>query len=99
MSFKEAIIAAGTALASEGSGGTCQVEPADLNKYWRAIDDANNELASLGVSVKWDDEEQVAVLTSGSVPTPAPAPEPAPEPVVEVDVEKEEEFKPKRWGI
>lgn len=102
MSLKEQIVNAGKDLSSSGES-TSKIEPESRLKYWRAVDDANKELAPLGVSASWkdgdDDEATVVVLVKGVAPAPAPAPEPAPEPVVEVDVEKEEEPAPKRWGI
>jgi hypothetical protein len=100
MSLKEQIVNAGKDLASSGES-TSKIEPESSLKYWRAVDDANRELAPLGVSASWKDgddiEATVVVLVKGVAPAPAPAP--APEPVVEVDVEKEEEPAPKRWGI
>jgi|TARA_R110000824_G_scaffold227986_7_gene415819 hypothetical protein len=100
MSFKDQILDAAKELASKGKGRLVVTPEEMVSKLFKVADAVRPAVEALGISLAWDDKNQLVVLSVGDVPAPAPVPEP--EPVVEVDVEKlveddESEKYPKKW--
>ena len=98
MSFKDQILDAAKELASKGKGRLVVTPEEMVPKLFKVADAVRPAVEALGISLAWDDKNQLVVLSVGDVPVPAPEPEP----VVEVDVEKLEEDDdsekyPKKW--
>ena len=98
MSFKDQILDAAKELASQGKGRLVVTPEEMVSKLFKVADAVRPAVEALGVSLAWDDKNQLVVLSVGDVPAPVPEPEP----VVEVDVEKpeqddESEKYPKKW--
>ena len=96
--LKDKLLAEAKSLVS--TGGTIEIEPYGF-KHWRQFDAAKPEVEALGVSIEWDGDRRLYILTAPE-PTPTPDPEPAPAPAPEPTPEpapEEEEVSAKPWKV